>query len=227
MTTVLITGANRGIGLELAKLYAAQGATVLACCRAASSAGALRDLPGVTIHEVAVGDGASVKALAAALQGQPLDILVNNAGTMGPAADQQTFAQMDFEGWADTFNINSMAPVRVMQALLPNLRAAKAAKVVTITSQLGSLARDMAFAYAYSSSKAALNKFMKLAALELVKEGMACCVIHPGWVQTDMGGKGADITPLASAEGIVQVIAGLDASNNGSFWTYAGVEHPW
>jgi NAD(P)-dependent dehydrogenase (short-subunit alcohol dehydrogenase family) len=227
MTTVLITGANRGIGLELAKQYAAQGANVLACCRDASSAHDLRALQGVTIHEVAVGDSASVNALAAALKGQVVDILINNAGTMGPARDQQTFSQMDFEGWADAFNINSMGPVRVMQTLLPNLRAAPAAKVVTITSQLGSLAADMAFAYAYSSSKAALNKFMKLAALELVKEGMTCCVIHPGWVQTDMGGKGADITPLVSAEGIVQVIAGLDASNNGSFWTYAGVEHAW
>lgn len=227
MTTVLITGANRGIGLELTKQYATQGANVLACCRDASSAGELRGLAGVTVLEVAVGDGASVKALVASLQGQAVDILINNAGTMGPPADQQTFSNMDFEGWADTFNINSMAPVRVMQALLPNLRSAKAAKVVTITSQLGSLATDMAFAYAYSSSKAALNKFMKLAAIELVKEGITSCVIHPGWVQTDMGGKGADITPLASAEGIVQVIAGLDADNNGSFWTYAGVEHAW
>jgi NAD(P)-dependent dehydrogenase (short-subunit alcohol dehydrogenase family) len=145
----------------------------------------------------------------------------------GPAYDQQNLYRMDFEGWAETFEVNTMAPVRVMQALMPNLKASGDAKVVTITSQMGALSLDMPVAYAYCTSKAALNKFMKMAALELGKEGINVCVIHPGWVQTDMGGPNADITPQESAEGIVNTIDGLNAGNNGSFWKWNGEAHGW
>ena len=134
---------------------------------------------------------------------------------------------MDFDGWAETMNINTMAPVRVMHALLPNLKSSNNAKVVSITSQMGALSLDMPVAFAYCTSKAALNKFMKLAALELGKENIAVAVIHPGWVKTDMGGPGADITPQESATGIANVIGKLDASNNGGFWKWDGEEHAW
>ena len=120
-----------------------------------------------------------------------------------------------------------MAPVRVMQALIDNLRAADAARVVTITSQMGALSLDMPVAYAYCTSKAAINKFMKLAALELAKEGISVCLIHPGWVQTDMGGPKADITPEESASGIVNVVDGLSVDNTGSFWKWNGETHDW
>jgi len=228
MPTVLITGANRGVGLELVKIYAARGDKVLACCRDAAAADALASVEGdVEMVEVQVSDGASVAAMASAIGDQPIDILINNAGMSGPSYDQQNAQVMDFDGWAETFEVNTMAPVRVMQALMDNLRASSDAKAVSITSQMGALSLDMPVAYAYCTSKAALNKFMKMAALELGKEGINVCVIHPGWVQTDMGGPNAAITPVESAEGIVSVIDGLSAENNGSFWQWNGEAHGW
>ena len=230
MSTVLITGANRGIGLELVRLYAAAGDRVLACCRDESAALALTELAqggDVRVIEVQVSDADSVAQLVDTLKGEPIDLLINNAGTIGPADTNQTAYTMDFEGWADAFAVNTMAPVRIMQGLLENLRSATSAKVVTITSQMGALSLDMPVAYAYCTSKAALNKFMKMAALELGKEGIHVCVIHPGWVKTDMGGQGADISPQESAAGIVEVIGGLDAETNGSFWKWNGETHDW
>jgi NAD(P)-dependent dehydrogenase (short-subunit alcohol dehydrogenase family) len=228
MANVLITGANRGIGLEMVKLYAARGDTVLACCRNPSEAEALNAVEGdVEVIEVQVSDGASVANLASTLGDRPVDLLINNAGMAGPAYDQQNAYAMDFDGWAETFEVNTMAPVRVMQALMPNLKASRDARVVTITSQMGALSLDMPVAYAYCTSKAALNKFMKMAALELGKEGINICVIHPGWVQTDMGGPNAEITPQESAEGIVATIDGLNAETNGSFWKWNGETHGW
>jgi NAD(P)-dependent dehydrogenase (short-subunit alcohol dehydrogenase family) len=228
MANVLITGANRGIGLELVKLYAARGDTVLACCRNARNAEALNAVPGsVEVLEVQVSDSDSVAGLARELEGRPVDILINNAGTMGPPREQQSVQSMDYEGWAEAFEVNTMAPVRVMQALMPNLKASSEPRVATVTSQMGALSLDMPVAYAYCSSKAALNKFMKMAAIELGRDGINVCVIHPGWVQTDMGGPNADLTPEESAEGIVRTIDGLNADTNGSFWKWNGEEHAW
>jgi NAD(P)-dependent dehydrogenase (short-subunit alcohol dehydrogenase family) len=230
MANVLITGANKGIGLELTRIYAAAGDTVYACCRnpgAAAELAELADTADVRVVEVAVSNAESVAGLAAGLEGVTIDVLINNAGMSGPAYDQQNAQAMDFDGWAETFAVNTMAPVRVMQALLANLRRSDNAKVVNITSQMGALSLDMAVAYAYCSSKAALNKFMKLAAIELGREGISICLVHPGWVKTDMGGPGAEITAQASAAGIVDVIAGLSAETNGSFWTWNGETHAW
>jgi len=230
MSTILITGANKGIGLELTSRYARSGDTVMACCREPGRAAELTDLAAkydVRLIKVAVGDDASVAAMAAQLQGIIIDTLINNAGTTGPKHDEQTAYVMDFEGWADAMNINAMAPVRVMHALMPNLRASDNAKVMSVSSQLGAISLDRPIGYAYSASKAALNKYMKLAALELGKENISVGLIHPGWVQTNMGGANADITAQASAQGIIDVIAQLNISNNGSFWNYDGEIHPW
>jgi NAD(P)-dependent dehydrogenase (short-subunit alcohol dehydrogenase family) len=230
MATVLITGANKGIGLELVKIYAEQGDMEVACCRNPGGAEALNQFAennGVDVQQVQVGDGDSVASLVTQLGDKPVDILINNAGTAGPAFDQQTASTMDFDGWLETFNVNTLAPVRVMQALLWNLKSAENPKVVTITSQMGALSLDMTFSYAYCTSKAALNKFMRMAAIELGKEGISVCVIHPGWVKTDMGRPDADISATESAQGIANVVAGLDASNNGSFWKWNGEIHDW
>jgi len=228
MANVLITGANRGIGLEMVKLYATRGDTVFACCRDPGNAEALKAVPGsVEVLEVQVSDGDSVAGLARALESRPVDILINNAGTIGPPREQQSVHAMDFDGWKEAFEVNAMAPVRVMQALMPNLKAAGDPRLVTITSQMGALSLDMTVAYAYCSSKAALNKFMKMAAIELGREGINVCVIHPGWVQTDMGGPNAELTPRESAEGIVRTIDGLNADTNGSFWKWNGELHDW
>jgi NAD(P)-dependent dehydrogenase (short-subunit alcohol dehydrogenase family) len=230
MATVLITGANRGIGLELAKRYVENGERVIGCCRSAAAATELQSLSqhgDLEVLEVQVSDAESVRALAAKLAGETIDILINNAGTSGPDRDEQTVYRMDFEGWANTFAVNTLAPVRIMQALLDNLKASDSGKLVTITSQLGALSLDLPFAYAYSTSKAAINKFMKLAAIDLRNEGISVALIHPGWVKTDMGGSKADLSPEESARGIVNVIANLSLDNTGGFWKWNGEVHGW
>ena len=230
MATVLITGANRGIGLEMARIYVGQGDRVIACCRDPEGADALNQLAeegDVRVQKVSVGEADSVAAMAKDLEGTAIDVLINNAGMGGPAYENQTVSNMDFEGWAETFNINTMAPVRVMQALDSNLKLAENPKVVSITSQMGALDLDMTVAYAYCTSKAAPNKFMRMAAIEMAREGIAVCVIHPGWVRTDMGGPGAAISPEESAQGMINVIAGLNAENTGSFWMWNGETHAW
>lgn len=228
MGTVVITGANKGIGLQLARLYAEAGDKVIACCRNPDSADDLKALTGdVEIKQVVVGDDASVAALGDSLQGQPVDVLINNAGTVGPAMDQQTLTTLDTEGWLDAFNVNTLGPVRVTQALLENLKAADNAKVMTVTSQYGAMDFNMPGVYAYSTSKAAVNKFMRAASVELGKEGITVALVHPGWVQTDMGGPKADLTAAESAEGIKGVIDQLTAESNGSFWKWNGEVHNW
>lgn len=232
MASILITGANRGIGLELTKRYATAGHQVMACCRAPAQADVLNDLAanhdGVSVHALEVSDGESVAALGAALAGTPLDILVNNAG-MSPPREAQTLTNMDYDAWAEAFAVNSMAPLRVLQALLPNLKLSDATppKAITISSQMGALSLNWPVAYAYCSSKAAVNKVMRMASEELKADGIAVAILHPGWVQTDMGGPKAAITVDQSASGIIDVIDALDMDSTGCFRTWEGTDHEW
>jgi NAD(P)-dependent dehydrogenase (short-subunit alcohol dehydrogenase family) len=230
MNHVLITGANRGIGLALTKLYAQRGDTVLACCRDPNSAAQLQVLSkahAVKVLALAVDDKESVAALAKELSNSSIDTLINNAGIIGQPRERQTATSMDFSMWAEILNINTLGPVRVMQALLPQLKRSKRATVMNVSSDLGALSHDDPIYFGYSASKAALNKYMRLAALELKREGIAVGLIHPGWVQTDMGGSGAAITPAASATGIVKVIDQLTLANTGNFWQWDGALHEW
>ena len=230
MSNVLITGSNRGIGLALTRLYAQRGDTVFACCRTPTKADELQALASnhsVDVVALDVGDEGSVAALASHLADTPIDILINNAGVKGGEPEQQTAVRMDFSAWAEAFNVNSMGPARVMQALLPALERSENPKVMNITSQLGALSLDLPFSLAYSASKAALNKFMRLAAIELKPQGIAIGLIHPGWVKTDMGGPGAQITPAESAAGIARVIDQLSLDNTGGFWKWNGSRHEW
>ena len=227
MATVLITGANRGIGLELARQYAEAGNHVLATCRDPGSASALNELAGenLTVHALTPTDADSVAALAAAVP--QVDILINNAGTPGPAPDQQMAMSMDFDGWMETFNVNTMAPLRVLQALHENLKGSSEAKAITITSQMGALDLNWPTMYAYCSSKAAVNKVMRMISVELANDNIAVGLIHPGWVKTDMGGDQADITAEESASGIIDVIAGINLDNTGCFMKWNGEPHNW
>jgi len=230
-SAIVITGANRGIGLELTRLAAKRGDRVVACCRQPDAAGDLHALrathPNVEIHALTVNDADSVAALAARLEGQRIDVLVNNAGTMGPTGAQQSAFQMDYDGWAETFAINTIAPVRLLHALRPNLERADFGKAVTITSQMGAISVDMRFALAYCASKAAVNKVMRLMAPEFAEIGIVVSLIHPGWVRTDMGGADADIAPEESATGILAVIDGLGRNDGGTFFSWNGEPHPW
>jgi NAD(P)-dependent dehydrogenase (short-subunit alcohol dehydrogenase family) len=230
VTTIVITGANRGIGLALTKLYAQRGDTVIACCREPSKADELQALSknqSITVAPLSVDSDASVVALAKQLANASIDILINNAGVGGGPGEKQSATSMDFAAWAETLNTNTLGPVRVMQALLPNLKRSKNPKVMSVTSQMGAISLDMTSMYGYCASKAALNKFMRMAAIELKQQGVAIGLIHPGWVQTDMGGKAASITPTASATGIVKVIDQLTLSNAGHFWKWDGSLHSW
>ena len=230
MPNVLITGANRGIGLELTRAYAGAGDRVFAFCREPSSAQALNALAGesdgkVSVHAMDVGHGASIAAGAAELAGAPIDILINNAGVIG--GKTQTLESIDFDAWEDALRIMTIGPFRVVQALLPNLKAATGAKVMTVTSQMGASTWPFGGMYAYCSAKAGVNRVMQILAIDLKPHGIAVSMVHPGWVQTDMGGKGADITPVESATGIHKVIAGLSMATTGTFYKWNGEIHPW
>lgn len=230
MSTVLITGANKGIGLELVRQLSARGDDVIACCRNQAAAEELNALAGkasVLVKEVQVSDADSVATLKSELGDRPIDVLINNAGAAGPAPQHQSAWQMDFAGWMDTFAINTMAPLRMVQTFHENLKAGSNAKAVTITSQMGALDLNMPVMYAYCSSKAAVNKIMRMLSTELAKDGVAVTLIHPGWVKTDMGGAGADITAQESAAGIISVVDGVNLASTGRFYKWNGESHAW
>jgi len=229
-STVVVTGANRGIGLALCRQLLARGDIhLVAACRRPEAAAELRRLGddhGDRLEIVAldVTDGASVAALAETLAGRSVDVLVNNAGIKGPF---ETLDDLDFEEWLQEFAVNTLAPVRVARALRASLRAAAVPRIVTITSQMGSLARQAPGHYAYRTSKAAANKAMQLLALDLEDDGIAVVAMHPGWVRTDMGGARGEISVEESAAGIIRVIDALTLADSGRFLTWQGRDHPW
>jgi NAD(P)-dependent dehydrogenase (short-subunit alcohol dehydrogenase family) len=223
MTTVFITGANRGIGFELARKYADAGCRVVAAVRDAVRAKSV--LGFAEVVELDVADNNSVAALRVRFADDTIDVLINNAGTIGP--DDQSIAKMDFDGFLETLNINTLGPLRVTQALLPALQRSKSAKIMTITSKMGSLSYAPSDHIAYRASKAAVNKVMQCVATDLKPKGIAVAVIHPGWVRTDMGGAGADIDVGTSAAGIVSVIEELSIATTGRFWNYDGSAIAW
>jgi len=228
MTTVLITGANRGIGLEFAKQYAAEGADVIACCRNPATADALNALSRAAQFEVMPLDvtaPASVAALKSALNGRPIDILINNAGVGGPRNEPQ--GTIDFDAWVETLKTNSIAPMLVSLALHDNLKASKLRKLVTITSMMGSIAGHGGGAYAYRASKAAVNSVMHGLSKEWAKDGIAIGIYHPGWVKTDMGGSSAPVTPQDSVKGLRAQIAKLSPANSGAYLDFQGKEIAW
>lgn len=228
MQHVLITGANRGIGLQLVRQFLQQGWKVFAACRKPDSAEALTALAcsRLQVLPLDVTDARSVLALVAALNGVHLDVLINNAGIMGPA--QQGVRDMDYEGFLQALNVNAVAPLRVSAALLPNLKQARRPRIVTLSSQMGAFGLDMGPGkIAYSSSKTAASKVMQLMAKELAPEGIIVCPVHPGWVKTDMGGPAAQLDAADCAAGLYKLIDGLQLQQSGRFWTWDGREHVW
>jgi NAD(P)-dependent dehydrogenase (short-subunit alcohol dehydrogenase family) len=222
--TVLITGANRGIGLELARQYAADGWQVIGTARRPDAAKDLEALD-VQIVQLDVADQASVDRMSEELNDQAIDVLINNAGIL---STMRSISEIDFEVFNQVLAVNTVGPIRVTQALLPNLRAGKMKKIINTSSIAGSISRrTRGGPYGYSESKAALNMFTRSLAAELKPEGFICIVIHPGWVQTDMGGANARVTVADSASGIRNVIANLTTEGSGEFWTFEGEQLPW
>jgi len=222
--TVLITGANRGIGLELAREYAAAGWHVIGTARKPDEAIALKTL-GAEVEQLDVTDQGSVDRLAADLRGRPIDILINNAGIQ---LLMWKLGEVDIDKYNRTLAVNTVGPVRVTLALLPNLRAGDRKLIVNMTSDISSIANNTSGGfYGYRESKAALNMFTRSLAAELGPEGFICIVLHPGWVKTDMGGPKAPITVQESVHGILKVVDGLSPDDNGTFLTYAGERMAW
>lgn len=230
MTTYLITGANRGIGLALATVFAERGDTVITTARDPNKAPALKALADrfpdrVTVHALDVTSNGSALALGKALADKTIDVLVNNAGTIGP--DRQSTTDMDFDGFLDALNTNTVGPLRVTQAVLPMLRRSKAAKIITLSSQMGSMANLSSDRIAYRASKAAVNKVMQGLTADLRGDGIACLTVHPGWVRTDMGGSNADIDVKDSVAGLAKRIDDVSLATSGQFLNYDGTTRAW
>lgn len=226
MTIVAITGAARGIGLELARQHLGAGDRVLALVRKPTAA--LEDLAAgsagqLTIHLADVASDASVRAGVASTGDGPVDILYNVAGISGPLGNE--LEQADWAAWDEAFAIMVQGPLRVLQAFLPRLSAG--ARVINISSQLGASTWPYGGFYAYAAAKAALNRLMRSVAIDLRDRGIVVGLVHPGWVQTDMGGAGADITPQESASGIRQIAADWTIEATGEFLNWNGKPHAW
>ena len=227
MPTALITGANRGIGLELARAYAADGYKVHACCRSPEKADELKAVPGdVTVHRLDVTDHGAVDALAREID-EPIDVLIANAGIYGPKSEKQTFGSLDYDALRDTIETNTLGAVKTCEAFLPLVERSDAKTMAAITSQMGSIDDASGGSTAYRASKTALNMAMAVAANDVKDRGVAVGLIHPGWVQTDMGGPNGKVTPEESAKGIKAQVEGLKPSDKAPFLTYDGKTLPW
>ena len=222
--TVLVTGANRGLGLEYARQFAAKGYRVIGTARDPQGATELADIAD-RVEALDVADAASVSTLAERLKEVPIDILVNNAGMFDRG--DVSIDKVDFDVMEQTFQVNAFGPLRVTQALLPNLRLGQRKQIVNMSSQLGSVQNSDGRWYAYRASKSALNQINKILSVELGPEGFVCVVLHPGWVRTDMGGAAATYSPEESVAGLIGVIEQLDSGKNGGYFDLKGQVIPW
>ena len=225
---VLITGANRGIGLEFVRQYARDGWKVIACCRDLMQATDLQQLvkayPNIQTCALDVADFAAIERLASVLKDVKIDVLINNAGVY-PHSNPEA---ADIDDWLHAFKVNSMAPFKMATAFTPNIASSQLRKLVTLSSKMGSLDDNTSGgSYIYRSSKAAANMVMKSLSIDLQPYGISVAVLHPGWVQTEMGGPGALIDVQTSVSGLRQVIADLSLDNSGQFIAYDGQVIKW
>jgi len=226
MPTVLITGANRGIGLEFARQYAADGWRVLATCRKPAVATELKAIAGdVQVHALDVRDDEQIPVLAVALAAEAIDVLINNAGVIGP---REHSGKMDTDAWLEVFRINSIAPLHMAEAFAEHVERSGRKLIVNITSKMGSIADNTSGgSYVYRTSKAALNMVAKTLAVDLASRGITVVLFHPGWVRTSMGGPGALITAKESVAAMRSKIGTLHQGDSGKFFNYDGRPLPW
>jgi NAD(P)-dependent dehydrogenase (short-subunit alcohol dehydrogenase family) len=231
MPRVLVTGSNRGLGLEFARQYLADDWQVYAACRNPKSAlelNRLVDASGGKLRIVSmdVTDPASTEAAAAELDGRAIDLLLNNAGVGG--AWGQTLGNIDYKAWAKVLEVNTMGPMRVSEAFVEHVARSERKLIVTLTSGMGSIADNTSGgSIAYRSSKAALNMVMRSLAIDLAPRGITCVVVNPGWVQTDMGGAHAPLTPAESVRSLRRLIETLGLGQSGKFFNHDGHEYAW
>ena len=228
MATVLITGANRGIGLEMARQYAAAGDKVIACVRDPAAATELNEIAksgDVSLEKMELGDFDSITAMRERIGDQPIDIIINNAGWVGGGT--QGIDDFDIAEWHRTLDINTIGPLILAREFKSNLAASGHGKLMNVSSQLAASTWPMGGMLIYSTTKAGLSKITQILAIDWKDEPITVAVMHPGWVKTDMGGPNAQLTPEESAEGIRNVIAGMTKEDSGKFYKWNGEIHPW
>lgn len=209
MKTVLITGANRGLGLEFTRQLCEQNIQVIATCREPAKAGFLQQLAkvneGLSIFELDVSDDQSINKFVAEIGNQPIDWVINNAGITGDPG--VTVGNIQRDNFLRVFNVNCLGALKVSEALLPNLQKGNDKLIVAITSQMGSISNiHFGRAYAYRASKAALNCAMRSFAIDIKETGVKVMLLHPGWVKTDLGGPNGEIDAELSVAGMLTVI---------------------
>lgn len=230
MNTLLITGANRGIGLELAKQYLNNGWRVIACCRKPEEAHELEKLKSQTtslqVLPLDTASSQSIGNLRSLVKDEPIDLLINNAGIWG--AQDQTFGKTDDVAAMQVFKINTLAPLLIAEALLNNIANSRLKLIANMSSIMGGIGHNtQGGSYIYRASKAALNAITKNMAIDLKEKGIIAVSLHPGWVQTDMGGANASITPAESVKGINKILDKLTLAETGNFIDYAGHKLDW
>ena len=229
MATTLIIGATRGIGLELVRQYAAAGDNVIACARDLNAAGGLPELAAtadnISVEQLDIADPASIKAAKANIGAQPIDVVLVVAGITG--GDHQSLDDIDVEAWHHALNANTVGPMLVAAQFKENLVAAGDGHLMIVRSQLAASTWPMGGRYIYATTKAAVNRVGQLLAIDWRDDPITVTLMHPGWVQTDMGGPHADITAEESASGIRQVIADATREDSGKFFKWNGEPHAW
>ena len=230
MSTYLVTGSNRGIGLTFVKTLLARGDSVVATCRDLARAGDLtalqNDYPALEIQELDVAEDASLQAFPDRLGDRAIDVFICNAGVYGPRGAD--FGNVPAADWEQVLRVNAVAPVLLTQRIIDKLRQGRDRKLVYITSKMGSIDDNAGGGqYIYRSSKAALNAAVKSLSIDLAEEGFHVLLLHPGWVKTDMGGPSALIDTATSVDGMLRLIDQLGPAQNGQFLAYDGKQIPW
>ena len=231
MSTIMIVGATRGIGLELTKQYANEGNQVIACARDTANASLLNEVASgsenIKIEQLDIADAGSIESASSRIGEEAIDSVIIVAGWVGGMPDNQTIDNIDIDEWHNTLNINTIGPLLVAKAFKANLAASGKGNLMILSSQLAASTWPMGGMYIYSTTKAAVSKVGQILALDWAEDPIIVSIMHPGWVQTDMGGPTAEITAEESASGIRNVISGLTKEDSGNFYKWNGDIHPW
>ncbi len=229
-STILITGANRGIGLELTRQFSEDGWQVFACCRSPEDAEDLKVLaaeyPAVEMFLLDVTDYDQLAALSSQLKDRPIDILLSNAGIYGPRG--ATFGEVDAAAWRQVLEVNTIAPLMLAQAFIEQVAISRQKLVAMISSKMGSIADNgSGGSYIYRTSKTAVNQVVKSIANDVEGRGISAISLHPGWVRTEMGGPNGEIDVNESVSGLKQVLTGAGLAQSGQFFNFDGSVIPW
>ena len=228
---LLITGASRGIGLEMVRYSMERGWRVFACCRNPHQADSLLKLAALTperisVHIADMTELATLQALAYELRNEVIDMLINNAGVYGPEGSR--FGEVDVAGWQQAFLINCIAPLKLAEALCEQVASSERKIIACLSSKMASMADNTSGgSYVYRSSKAALNAVVKSLSFDLHARGIKAVALHPGWVKTDMGGSQAEISTRESVSQMFATLLSLKLSDSGRFIDIDGSDIPW